>query len=391
MIKAQTVTSVILWGPPGVGKTTLARLLAANSNMNFMQTSAVFSGVKELREIFDDAKKHHDKVSTLLFVDEIHRFNRSQQDSFLPFIEDGTIRLIGATTENPSFELNSALLSRTQVLTLRPLTSKGLATILARAEAHMGQSLPITDEARQKLFELADGDGRTLINFAEQIWRQNPPRPLTLGQLSSSLAQKLAQFDKSGDWHYNLLSALHKSVRGSDPDASLYWLARLLDGGEDPRIIARRMTRMATEDIGLSDPQALSVSLAAWECFERLGTPEGELALAQAIIYLALAPKSNAVYRAFDAAMGEAKSTGSLPPPRHILNAPTRLMREMDYGKGYRYDHDEPDAFSGQNYFPDSMTKTNRPPYFDPVERGFERDLKKRLAYFAKLRCQRSS
>ena len=299
--------------------------------------------------------------------------------------------MIGATTENPSFELNSALLSRTQVLTLRPLNSKSLATILARAEAHMHQTLPITDEARQKLFELADGDGRALINFAEQIWRQNPPRPLTPSQLSSTLAQKLALFDKSGDWHYNLLSALHKSVRGSDPDASLYWLARLLDGGEDPRIIARRMTRMATEDIGLSDPQALSVSLAAWECFERLGTPEGELALAQAIIYLALAPKSNAVYRAFDAAMGEAKSTGSLPPPRHIVNAPTRLMREMDYGKGYRYDHDEPDAFSGQNYFPDRMTKTNRPAYFDPVERGFERDLKKRLAYFAKLRCQRSS
>lgn len=385
------MASVILWGPPGVGKTTLARLLAANSNMNFIQTSAVFSGVKELRKIFDEAKRHQDKVSTLLFVDEIHRFNRSQQDSFLPFIEDGTIRLIGATTENPSFELNSALLSRTQVLTLRPLNSKGLATILARAEAHMNQTLPITDEARQKLFELADGDGRSLINFAEQIWRQNPPRPLTPSQLSSTLAQKLALFDKSGDWHYNLLSALHKSVRGSDPDASLYWLARLLDGGEDPRIIARRMTRMATEDIGLSDPQALSVSLAAWECFERLGTPEGELALAQAIIYLALAPKSNAVYRAFDAAMGEAKSTGSLPPPRHIVNAPTRLMREMDYGKGYRYDHDEPDAFSGQNYFPDRMTKTNRPPYFDPVERGFERDLKKRLAYFAKLRCQRSS
>lgn len=360
--------------------------------MELVQTSAIFSGVGELRKIFAAARKRQTNgISTVLFVDEIHRFNRSQQDSFLPHVENGIITLLGATTENPSFELNSALLSRMQVLSLNPLSMDDLATILVRAEAHMDKKLPVTDAARVQLLQHANGDGRVLINLAEQLWLQNVPAPLNTEQMGSALAKKMTLYDKSGDWHYNILSAWHKSVRGSDPDASLYWLARMLDAGEDPRIIARRATRIATEDIGLADPNALTIALAAWENYERLGSPEGELALAQAVIYLALAPKSNAAYRAFNAARRDANKTGSLPPPHHILNAPTKMMEDMGYGAGYKYDHDAPDAFSGQNYFPDHMQTEGRPSYFAPVERGFERDLKKRLLYFEKLRRQRSS
>ena len=360
--------------------------------MELVQTSAIFSGVRELRKIFDAARKQQTNgIPTVLFVDEIHRFNRSQQDSFLPYVENGTITLLGATTENPSFALNAALLSRMQVLSLNPLNTDDLATILVRAEAHMEKELPVTDAARSQLLQHANGDSRVLINLAEQLWLQNVPTPLNTEQMASALAEKMTVYDKSGDWHYNILSALHKSVRGSDPDASLYWLARMLDAGEDPRIIARRVTRIATEDIGLADPNALVIALAAQENYERLGSPEGELALAQAVIYLALAPKSNAVYRAFNAALRDANKTGSLPPPHHILNAPTKMMKDMGYGAGYKYDHDAPDAFSGQSYFPDHMETKSRPSYFAPVERGFERDLKKRLLYFEKLRRQRSS
>ena len=389
LIAARTVTSVILWGPPGVGKTTLARLLAQNSDMDLVQTSAVFSGVAELRKIFETARARlSDGVGTVLFVDEIHRFNRSQQDGFLPYLEDGSVTLIGATTENPSFELNSALLSRAQVLVLHRLSADELDNILNRAESHMGRQLPVTREARSQLIQQADGDGRALINLAEQIWLLDPESPLDPRQTASALARRAAHYDKSGDWHYNLISALHKSVRSSDPDASLYWLARMLNAGEDPRYIARRVTRMAAEDIGLADPGALSHCLAAWESFERLGSPEGELAIAQAVIYLALAPKSNAAYLAFKAAVRDAKSSGSSPPPSHILNAPTRLMKEIGYGAGYQYDHDAEDAFSGQNCFPDGMVRAS---YYVPVERGFERDMSKRMRYFSKLRRQRQT
>lgn len=378
--------SLILWGPPGVGKTTLARLLSQNSNMEMVSISAVFSGVAELRKIFEQAKlRLTEGVATVLFVDEIHRFNRSQQDSFLPYIEDGSITLIGATTENPSFELNSALLSRAQVLILYRLNSVELESILIRAEAYYQQSLPVTADARKLLIQQADGDGRTLISLAEIIWLQEPESPLNPDQMALILARQATNYDKSGDWHYNLISALHKSVRSSDPDASLYWLARMFNGGEDPRYIARRVTRMAIEDIGLTDPNAISQCLAAWECYERVGSPEGELAIAQAVVYLALAPKSNAVYKAFKVAMSDAKRSGSLIPPKHILNAPTKLMKEIGYGEGYRYDHDEKDGFSGQNCFPDGLTRST---YYQPVERGFERDLRKRIQYFSKLRQQ---
>ena len=388
MLAAGSLGSLIFWGPPGVGKTTIARLLAQETDLHFVQISAIFTGVPELRKVFEAARhRRSNGQGTLLFVDEIHRFNKAQQDGFLPHMEDGTILLVGATTENPSFELNSAVLSRAQVLVLTRLTLADLERLAQRAEKEMNRPLPLTAEARAALLEMADGDGRALLNLAEQVFAWKADKKLDVEGLSSRLMKRAAVYDKSGDEHYNLISALHKSVRGSDPDAALYWLARMLTGGEDPRFLARRITRMAVEDIGLADPQAHRVCLDAWETYERLGSPEGELALAQAITYLALAPKSNAVYVAYKAAMAAAKKTGSEPPPKHILNAPTRLMEDQGYGAGYAYDHDAPDGFSGQNYFPDGV---KRGVYYVPVERGFERELKKRTDYFARLRSKRS-
>jgi len=387
MLAAGSLSSLVLWGPPGVGKTTIARLLADVSDRAFVQISAIFSGVPELRQVFEAARlRRRNGRGTLLFVDEIHRFNKAQQDSFLPHMEDGTIVLVGATTENPSFELNAALLSRAQVIVLERLTLADLERLTQRAEKALGRKLPLTAPAREALLEMADGDGRACLNLIEQVAAWQVPAPLDPQALSARLMRRAAVYDKSGDGHYNLISALHKSVRGSDPDAALYWFARMLEGGEDPRFLARRLTRMAVEDIGLADPQAQSACLDAWNTYERLGSPEGELALAQAVVYLALAPKSNAVYVAYKAARAAAKQTGSAPPPKHILNAPTRLMKEEGYGAGYDYDHDAPDAFSGQDYFPEGM---KRPVYYTPVERGFERDLKKRLEFFTRLRQRR--
>lgn len=387
MLAAGSLGSIILWGPPGVGKTTIARLLADATDRHFVQISAIFSGVPELRRVFDAAKLRHGQGrGTLLFVDEIHRFNKAQQDGFLPHMEDGTILLVGATTENPSFELNAALLSRAQVLVLERLSAEDLEHLAQRAEADLGRALPLEAAARSALLEMADGDGRALLNLIEQIAAWKVAAPLDPAALTARLQKRATQYDKSGDAHYNLISALHKSVRGSDPDASLYWLTRMLAGGEDPRYLARRITRMAVEDIGLADPQAQRVCLDAWETYERLGSPEGELALAQAVIYLALAPKSNAAYVAYKAAAKAARQTGSAPPPKHILNAPTQLMKEQGYSAGYAYDHDAQDGFSGQNYFPEGV---DRAQFYMPVERGFERDLAKRLAYFTKLRSQR--
>ena len=387
MLAAGSLSSLILWGPPGVGKTTIARLLADQTDRAFVQISAIFSGVPELRKVFDSAKlRFRQGQGTLLFVDEIHRFNKAQQDSFLPHMEDGTILLVGATTENPSFELNAALLSRAQVIVLKRLELADLERLAQRAEREMGRALPLTGEAREALLSMADGDGRAALNLIEQVMAWKVDRPLGLDELSRRLMRRAAIYDKSGDEHYNLISALHKSVRGSDPDAALYWLARMLEGGEDPRYLARRITRMAVEDIGLADPAAQRHCLDAWALYERLGSPEGELALAQAVIYLALAPKSNAGYAAYKAARAEAKKTGSLMPPAHILNAPTRLMKEQGYGAGYAYDHDAEDGFSGQNYFPEGM---KRPVLYTPVERGFERELKKRLDWFVSQRARR--
>ncbi|PAU96440.1 replication-associated recombination protein A [Paracoccus salipaludis] len=387
MLAAGSLSSLILWGPPGVGKTTIARLLADQTDRAFVQISAIFSGVPELRKVFDSAKlRFRQGQGTLLFVDEIHRFNKAQQDSFLPHMEDGTILLVGATTENPSFELNAALLSRAQVIVLKRLELADLERLAQRAEREMGRALPLTGEAREALLSMADGDGRAALNLIEQVMAWKVDRPLGLDELSRRLMRRAAIYDKSGDEHYNLISALHKSVRGSDPDAALYWLARMLEGGEDPRYLARRITRMAVEDIGLADPAAQRHCLDAWALYERLGSPEGELALAQAVIYLALAPKSNAGYAAYKAARAEAKKTGSLMPPAHILNAPTRLMKDQGYGAGYAYDHDAEDGFSGQNYFPEGM---KRPVLYTPVERGFERELKKRLDWFVSQRARR--
>ena len=389
MLAAGSLGSLILWGPPGVGKTTIARLLARETSAHFVQISAIFSGVPELRKVFEAAKhRRSNGEATLLFVDEIHRFNKAQQDGFLPHMEDGTILLVGATTENPSFELNAALLSRAQVLVLKRLDARDLERLAQRAEKELGRALPLDGPARDALIEMADGDGRALLNLIEQVAAWKVSGPLDRDQLSTRLMRRAARYDKSGDEHYNLISALHKSVRGSDPDAALYWFARMLEGGEDPRFLARRLTRMAVEDIGLADPQANGICLDAWNTYERLGSPEGELALAQAVIYLALAPKSNAGYAAYKAARAAAKKTGSEPPPKHILNAPTKLMEEQGYGDGYQYDHDAQDAFSGQNYFPDGM---KRGVYYLPVERGFERELKKRVDWFAGLRAKRGS
>ena len=388
MIALGHLPSLILWGPPGVGKTTIARLLAAACGLHFTQLSAVFSGVADLKKVFEEAGRRRAAGQvTLLFVDEIHRFNRAQQDGFLPVVEDGTVVLVGATTENPSFALNGALLSRCQVLVLRRLDDEALETVLARAEQEIGHALPLTPEARASLRAMADGDGRYLLNMAEQLAMLPETDALDPMALAELLARRAALYDRDREEHYNLISALHKSLRGSDTDAALYWFARMLAGGEDPRYIARRLVRFASEDIGLADPQALPQILSAWEAYERLGSPEGELALAQAVIYLGTAPKSNAAYMAIKAAMRAAKDTGSLMPPAHILNAPTKLMKSLGYGAGYAYDHDEADGFSAANYFPDGMA---RPSLYQPKDRGFERELGKRLEYWARLRDEKA-
>ncbi len=388
MVSAGALGSVILWGPPGVGKTTIARLLAAGTDLAFVQISAIFSGVADLRKVFEAAKQRlRMGGGTLLFVDEIHRFNRAQQDGFLPHMEDGSIVLVGATTENPSFELNAALLSRAQVLTLRRLDDDALERLLARAEDELGGGpLPLSAEARAALRAMADGDGRALLGLAEQAAVAGAEKTLESKDLPTLLARRAPVYDKSGEEHYNLISALHKSVRGSDPDAALYWLARMLEGGEDPNYISRRVVRMSVEDIGLADPAALQQCLAASETYRQLGSPEGELAIAQAVIYLALAPKSNAAYVAYKASRRSAAATGSTPPPAHILNAPTKLMKEMGYGDGYAYDHDAEDGFSGQDYFPAEVRDRS---FYAPVERGYEREMSKRLTYFKKLRAEK--
>lgn len=387
LLDSGTIASLILWGPPGCGKTTLARILAHHVNLVFESISAVLSGVPDLRKLFDQAKGRHKLgQGTLLFVDEIHRFNRAQQDSFLGYVEDGTIILVGATTENPSFELNGALLSRCQVFTLRRLGAESLEFLLQRAEKELKKPLPLTPEARSVLIQMSDGDGRMLFNFVEALQSYKAEDPLSPEALSKILQRRAPLYDKSQEGHYNLISALHKSLRGSDVDAALYWLARMLVGGENPMYIARRLVRFATEDIGMGDPQALTQAMAAQQAYHFLGSPEGNLALAQCVIYLATAPKSNKIYAAFGKAMAVAREKGSLMPPKHILNAPTDFMRQEGYGKGYQYDPETEKGFSGQNYFPDAM---DRETFYEPLEQGFEREIKKRLAYWKKLRNQK--
>lgn len=388
MVQAKHLQSIILWGPPGCGKTTIARLLADDSGYVLQQVSAVASGVNDLKAHFETARERAMiGQRTILFIDEVHRFNRAQQDVLLPVVEDGTVTLIGATTENPSFELNSALLSRSRVLVLNRLTPEALGKLVARAETLLGKTLPLTDGARQTLYAMADGDGRYLLTMVEAIFEAQPKQPLDENELGILLQQRPPVYDKAQESHYNLISALHKSMRGSDVDAALYWFARMLAGGEDPLYIARRLIRFASEDIGMADPNALVQAIAARQAYEMLGSPEGELMIAQSVVYLATAPKSNAQYKAFGIARRAAAQHGSLMPPKHILNAPTKLMSELGYGKDYAYDHDAEDGFSGQNYFPDDMPREQ---YYRPVERGFERDIAKRLDYWAKLRAQRS-
>ena len=387
MVAQRRLASMILWGPPGCGKTTIARLLAEQTDLHFESLSAVFSGVADLRKAFEAARQRRGMGrGTLLFVDEIHRFNRAQQDGFLPYVEDGTVVLVGATTENPSFELNGALLSRCQVFVLRRLDDGAMDLLLDRAEAITGRPLPVDGGGRAALRAMADGDGRYLLNLAEELFQMPAGRVLDAAALTEAVQRRMPLYDKAQEGHYNLISALHKSLRGSDTDAALYWFARMLAGGEDPIYIVRRLTRFAVEDIGLADPNALTQAIAAWEAYDRLGSPEGELALAQLVLYLGTAPKSNAAYTALGAASRAARETGSLMPPKHILNAPTRLMRDLGYGKGYAYDHDAPDGFSGQNYFPDGMARQE---FYRPAERGFEREIRKRLDYWAKLREER--